>query len=83
MADDDFDKTLAEEQTAGRKARLEDAPPIGMGQDGKLILLKPGERDDFMPTIINADGEVDDLRAAYEAQGSEEDADPDDPAGEE
>lgn len=39
---DDFERQLANEQEVGRKARLEDAPPVGMLPDGTLNVVQEG-----------------------------------------
>lgn len=57
---DNFDKKLASEQSAGRKARLEDAPPIGALPDGSIGVYKPGEVPPYEPEIVGADDSDDD-----------------------
>lgn len=55
-APEEFDRRLADEQAKGRKARLEDAPGIGVLPDGTLNIVNP---DDplFEPCVIGGDGE--------------------------
>lgn len=53
--DSEFDKKLAEEEQKGRARRLDDAPPIGFGQDGKPLVVKPGAPP-YQPEVLE-DGE--------------------------
>lgn len=55
MAKKSFDETLAAEQAAGRKARLEDAPPLGALPDGSIAAYKPDDvpMDDL--TVVYGD----------------------------
>lgn len=57
----EFEEKLASEQAAGRKDRIEGAPPIGMQDDGTIKLLKPGERDTWEPQIVGGENPEDDI----------------------
>ena len=36
---EEFEKKLAAEQAAGFKDRMENSPPIGVGPDGRVVVL--------------------------------------------
>ncbi len=78
MADEqsDFEKKLTKETEEGFKARVDDAPPIGMQPDGTIKLLAPGEEDDFDPEVVTGE-EDEDLDPEFEDVdvGGEEDDD--------
>lgn len=74
----EFDENLAREQVAGLKDRIETGG-IGVGPDGEVNAYPPGQVPPRRtPTIIGPDGEEDDLRAAYEAAGGDDEPEDDD-----
>lgn len=57
---DKFEKKLAEEQAAGAKARLDDAPPIGANAAGAIEIYAPGKVPPYEPMILGGDEPEDD-----------------------
>lgn len=52
---DKFTEKLAEEETVGRTARIDDAPPLGMRADGTIEIYAPDEVPTEEPEIIYGD----------------------------
>lgn len=55
-----FDETLAAEQAAGAKARLDDAPPIGANAAGEIEIYALGKVPPYEPMILGGDEPDDD-----------------------
>jgi hypothetical protein len=50
-----LEKKQAKEEKVGIRRRMEDAPPIGMGDDGKLITVEK-DAPPWKPKVVDADG---------------------------
>lgn len=63
----DFEKKQAEEEAAGRKARLEDAPPLGALPDGTIACYPPGQVPEPEQKIVYGDARDDEpVEGEYE-----------------